>query len=212
MQEIHHKVLTVGHSNHALDIFVDLLRQHRVNALADVRSAPYSRFNPQFNRKPLAAALKADGIGYVYLGRELGGRSERADCYDAEGRVRYDRVAATESFQRGLERVIDGAASHRIALMCAEREPLDCHRTLLVACELDKRGIVVAHIHADGRRESHGQAMDRLVDLVMPSEGPLFHQTQPRTDLVIASAVERHARRVAFVDKSLAAASTESTS
>ena len=161
-------VLTIGHSNHALEVFVGLLRQHRVNALADVRSAPYSRYNPQFNREPLAASLKAKGIAYVYLGRELGGRPGNRRCYDDEGRVLYDRVAATEPFRRGLERVVAGAARLRIALMCAEKEPLHCHRTLLVAQELGKLGVGVAHIHADGKLEPHGDAMDRLIDLTGP--------------------------------------------
>ena len=203
-------VLTIGHSNHALDAFIELLRQHRVNALADVRSAPYSRFNPQFNRESLAASLKAEGIVYVYLGRELGGRSGNRDCYDGEGRIRYDRVAATESFRRGLDRVVDGAARRRIALMCAEKEPLHCHRTLLVAHELDKRGVGVDHIHADGRLESHDDAMDRLVDLAgLRLDGHLFRRAQPRAEL-IAEAVERQAKRAGFVDRHLAAASDES--
>ena len=209
MQKIQSKVFTVGHSNHTLEAFVELLREHRVDALADVRSAPYSRFNPQFNRESFAAALKAGGIAYVYLGRELGGRSGNFDCYDDEGRIVFDRVAATETFQHGLARVVDGAARHRIALMCAEKEPLDCHRTLLVACALDKRGVEVAHIHADGRLESHDQAMSRLIDLVLPSEGPLIRQTQPPTDLMIAEAVKRQAKRIAYRDKSPAAASVE---
>ena len=210
MQEIHHKVFTVGHSNHALDVFVDLLRQHRINALADVRSAPYSRFNPHFNRKPLAAALKENGIRYVYLGRELGGRPDNFECYDEEGRIVFDRVAATETFQRGLARVARGATAHCIALMCAEKEPLECHRTLLVACELDKRGVEVDHIHADGSLEPHDQAMNRLFDFVLPLEGPLFRPAEPPRKLLIAEAVERQARRIGFRDKSLAAAASES--
>ena len=209
MQKIRRKVFTVGHSNHTLEAFLELLREHRVDALADVRSAPYSRFNPQFNREPFAAALKEIGIRYVYLGRELGGRSENFECYDEEGRIVYDRVAATATFKRGLARVVDGAARHRIALMCAEKEPLECHRTLLVACELDKRGVEVDHIHAGGSLEPHGQAMNRLIDLLLPPDGPLFRQTEPPRDLMIVQAVERQARRIGFRDKSLAAASTE---
>ena len=209
MQKIRHKVFTVGHSNHTLEAFVELLREHRVDALADVRSAPYSRFNPQFNREPFAAALKEQGIRYVYLGRELGGRSDNFECYDEEGRIVFDRVAATETFKRGLARVVAGAARHRIALMCAEKEPLECHRTLLVACELDRRGVDVDHIHADGGLEPHDQAMNRLIDLVLPPDGPLFRQTEAPRDLLIAQAVERQARRIGFRNKSLAAASTE---
>lgn len=211
MHKNHGKVLTIGHSNHEIEAFVELLRQHRVDALADVRSAPYSRFNPQFNRETFAASLKEKGVRYVYLGRELGGRSENFECYDEEGRIVFDRVAATETFKRGLARVVDGAARHRIALMCAEKEPLECHRTLLVACELDNRGVDVDHIHADGSLESHDQAMSRLIKLVLPCEGPLIRQAEPPKDVMIAEAVERQVRRIGYRDKSLAATVAEST-
>lgn len=210
MRKVQDKVFTIGHSNHEIEAFVELLRQHRVDALADVRSAPYSRFNPQFNREPFTVALKAGGIAYVYLGRELGGRSDNVGCYDDDGRIVFDRVAATAAFQEGLERLVGGATTHRTAIMCAEKEPLECHRTLLVACELDKRGIEVAHIHADGRLESHGQAMSRLIDLVLPHEGPLIRQTEPPKDLMIAEAVKRQAKRIAFKDERLAASASES--
>ena len=210
MHKIHDKVFTIGHSNHEIEAFVELLRQHRVDALADVRSAPYSRFNPQFNREPFAATLKEKGIRYVYLGRELGGRSENFECYDEEGRIDFDRVAATETFKRGIARVVDGAARHRIVLMCAEKEPLECHRTLLVARELDNRSVEVDHIHADGSLESHDQAMSRLIELVLPCEGPLIRQTEPPRDLMIPEAVERQVRRIGFRDTSLAATDAES--
>ena len=168
-----------------------LLVRHRVTALADVRSAPYSRFNPHFNREPLAAALKAQGIGYVYLGRELGGRSDDRSCYE-DGRIRYDRLERTDRFREGLERVVRGAAEHRIALMCAEKEPLDCHRALLIGHALDKRGVKVAHILSDGGLESHSSLMDRLLawfDL-RPPEGELFR------DELLAEAIARRVERV----------------
>ena len=194
MNESRDTVLTIGHSTHGLDAFIALLQQHNVNAVADVRSAPYSRFNPQFNRQPLAEALEAEGIRYVYLGHELGGRSDDPACYE-DGRVRYDRVAATESFRNGLARVVHGATSYRIALMCAEREPLDCHRTLLVAPALDERGVDVAHIHADGRLEPHAEVMNRLLDVLKLPRDSLYGTREE----LIATAVARQARRVAYV-------------
>ena len=155
----------------------------------------------------MAASLKAEGIAYVFLGRELGGRPGDRGCYDDEGRVLYGRVAATEPFRRGLERVVDGAARFRIALMCAEKEPLHCHRTLLVAHELDKRGVGVAHIHDDGRLESHGGAMDRLIELTgLRPDGDLFRPAEARAEL-IAEAMERQARRAAYVSRGSAAGS-----
>ena len=193
------QVLTIGHSNHSLEAFLELLANHGVTAVADVRSAPFSRFCPQFNRDALSAALKDRGIRYTCLGRELGGRSADPACY-RDGQVRYELVARTSSFRDGLARIVDGAARHRIALMCAEKEPLDCHRTLLVAPALAALGIAVSHILADGRLEPHEKTLDRLLEQFdLRPGGDLF---QPREELV-ADALARQARRVAFVSKDM---------
>ena len=198
MNEARGTVLTIGHSTHALDAFVALLQRHHVTAVADVRSVPYSRFNPQFNREPFAKALEAEGIRYVPLGNELGGRSDDPACYEA-GRIRYDRVAATASFRSGLARVVQGAASYRIALMCAEKEPLDCHRTLLVARALDAEGVDIAHIHADGALEPHRAAMDRLLDSQkLPREDDL---SGTREDFIATAIARRSARFAHVADK-----------
>src|SRR2546430_918595 len=108
-------VFTIGHSTHASDKFIELLRTHRIEVLADVRSHPYSRFNPQFNRESLQSDLKSTGLKYVFLGRELGARSDDRTCY-VEGAVQYDRLAATSLFQEGLDRVLEGVRTYRIAL------------------------------------------------------------------------------------------------
>ncbi len=199
MSALTHPVLTVGHSTHTIEIFLALLAQHEVTALADVRSAPYSRVNPQFNREALEQSLIAHGIKYVFLGRELGARSNDRTCYE-NGRVQYARLARTDLFRSGIERVIRGANDYRIVLMCAEREPLECHRTLLVARALAELGIVVQHILADGRLESQEAAMERLVNVAGFSHQDLFRS---RDDL-IAEALVRQEERVAYVDKKLA--------
>ena len=155
-------VLTIGHSTHPLEDFIDLLRRHRVTALADVRSTPYSRYNPQFNQLVLKRRLKGESIAYVFLGAELGGRSDNPTFY-RDGHINYDRLGRTDAFQYGLGRVTRGAADYRIALMCAEKEPLHCHRSLLVAPALVARGVKVAHILADGTLESHEDTMKRLL-------------------------------------------------
>lgn len=190
-------VLTIGHSNHSWEAFAALLELHDVGAVADVRSAPYSRFNPHFDRETFSDALKGRGMAYVYLGRELGGRSEDPRCYEG-GRVRYDRIALTDRFRDGIERVVRGAGKHRIALMCAEKEPLDCHRTLLVAPALERKGIVVAHVRADGILEPNAKAMDRLLDKFdLRPDGDLFQR--PREELVL-EAIALQAKRAAHVD------------
>ena len=188
-------ILTIGHSNHTQEFFLELLTRHRVTALADVRSAPYSRFNPQFDREKLSEALRASTIKYVYLGEELGGRSDDQSCYE-HGRVRYDRLARTPLFRDGLHRVMRGAQEYRVALMCAEKEPLHCHRTLLVGQELDQRGVDVAHILPDGRLEAHASAMTRLLaEFNLENDEDLFHGNRPRGELIV-EAIAVQARRV----------------
>lgn len=191
-------VFTIGHSTHSLEAFVALLNRHGVTAIADVRSAPFSRFNPQFNREALKGALAANRIKYVFLGRELGARSSDASCYE-NGRVLYTRLARTELFRSGLNRIIKGSLEFRIALMCAEKEPLDCHRTLLVARVLTERGCIVEHILADGRLEAHGDAMARLLDIVGIPRRDLFRS---REDL-LAEALARQEERIAYVNEGL---------
>ena len=196
MTVIETRVLTVGHSNHPLETFVSLLRRHDVTTLADVRSTPYSRFNPQFNRKSLDASLQAHGIAYLFLGQALGGRPEDRSCYE-DGRVRYDRLAQTPLYREGIDQVIERAEVERLALMCAEREPLDCHRTLLVGRSLVERNLAVAHILADGTLEPHDDAMDRLLDSVGLPAGDLLHSK----DEMIAEAVSRKEGRIAHKNK-----------
>ena len=185
MTVIETRVLTVGHSNHPLETFVSLLQQHDVTTLADVRSAPYSRFNPQFNRKSLDAALQTHGIAYRFMGHALGGRPEDPSCYE-DGRVRYDRLAQTSLYRDGIDRVVAAARDERIALMCAEKEPLDCHRTLLVGRTLSGRGVAVTHILADGALEPHADTMDRLLDSVKLPRGDLLHSKQELIEQALA--------------------------
>ncbi len=194
-----HAVFTIGHSTHSADVFISLLRVHGVEAVADVRSSPFSRFNPQFNRQSLETSLKQNSIHYVFLGRELGARSDDPSCYE-DGRVQYARLAQTPAFQNALDRVIDGAARYRIALMCAEKEPLECHRTLLVAKALRARSVEVLHIHADGRLETHQAAMDRLLELTGVSKEDLFRSREQ----LVSEALIRQEQNVAYVDEKLA--------
>ena len=203
-------ILTIGHSNHELEFFVGLLDAHRVTALADVRSTPFSRHNPQFNRERLADTLKASGVKYAYLGRELGGRSDDLSCYE-RGRIRYDRLARTSRFRNGLDRIVRGAEDYRIALMCAEREPLDCHRTLLVGHELDRLGIDVAHILPGKPLESHADAMDRLLAKFGLDEYDLISRGEPR-DERIRKAIERQAEVVGHAAENVSEISEMETS
>jgi len=192
-------VYTVGHSTHAVEQFLDLLERNGVTAIADVRSSPFSRHNPQFNKDTLSVELKKRGIAYVFVGKELGARSDDPACYEG-GRVRYDRLAQTSIFKAGLDRVLSGAQKYRIALMCAEKEPLDCHRTLLVSRALEQLGVSIVHILSDGSTEAQAKTMSRLLDLVGLPHEDLFRSH----DELVATACELREQKIAYVDEALA--------
>jgi uncharacterized protein (DUF488 family) len=144
------EICTVGHSRHEISALLDLLRQHQIEVVADVRSHPSSRYNPQFNRNSLRSSLLAAKIEYVFLGQELGGRPPEPEFYDAGGHVLYGAVAKSERFGAGLERLLTGAGTYRVAILCSEENPENCHRHLLVGRVLAGRGIAVHHIRGDG--------------------------------------------------------------
>jgi len=151
---------SVGHSNHTLDHFLHLLIQSRIEAVADVRSEPHSRYSPHFDREQLRPALEREGIRYWFLGRELGGRPAGDEFYDPMGRVKYDRLAESPRFQEGIRRLRAGLADHRMALMCSEEDPRQCHRYLLVARVLEQSGVPVLHVRGDGRIQTAADLED----------------------------------------------------
>ena len=197
-------VLTIGHSTHSIGEFLDLLEMHGVTSVADVRSSPYSRRQPQFNREALRRVLEERGIGYDFRGVELGARSEERSCYE-NGRVQYRRVAKTDLFRSGVDLVMGEARERRVALLCAEKEPLDCHRTLLVARALADRCVSVAHIHADGRLETQDDAMMRLLSMLKMPAADFFQTREQR----IEEACARQEARIAYVDPRLCRESEE---
>lgn len=200
------QVFTVGHSNHPTSRFLDLLRRHAVTTIADVRSAPYSQFAPQFSQVPLRNTLQGEGIKYAFLGRELGARSTDPACYE-NGRVRYDRLAQTDLFQVGIGRLVNGSDSESIAILCTEKDPLDCHRTLLVARALIGRGLAVEHIRADGSLESYEDSMLRLLKRTGQPPPDFFTTDDERID----RALRDQEARIAYVDKDLARTSDGTT-
>jgi uncharacterized protein (DUF488 family) len=157
-------LLTIGHSNLPADRFMALLASADVTAVGDVRSIPFSRWCPWFSAKALAQRLLGDGIAYIALGEQLGGRPRDPKLY-RNGVADYEAMAARAEFVAGLERVVDEIARHRVCLMCAEREPLDCHRCLLVGRALAERGLTLGHIRADGTIEAHAATEERLLAL-----------------------------------------------
>lgn len=150
-------MFTIGHSNHSAEKLVGLLKGHGIEVLVDTRSRPYSRYAPHFNARAIEASLLGDGIGYLFLGRELGGWPEGQDFYDVEGRVDYALVERSGPFLDGISRLEKEIRALTVALLCSEENPAGCHRRLLVGRVLGERGIVVRHIRGDGRVQTEGE-------------------------------------------------------
>jgi uncharacterized protein (DUF488 family) len=189
-------IFTIGHSTHSLDVLIELLKKCAVTAVADVRSHPYSRYNPQFNRETFKANLKAYGLDYVFLGVELGARSEDPACY-REGQVQFELVARTSLFKEGLARVHNGMKAHRICLLCAEKDPLFCHRTILVCRHLRAPDIQINHILEDGTIEPHQDAERRLMEILRVPESTLFTTFEQQVE----RAYDIQAKKIAYVEK-----------
>jgi hypothetical protein len=147
-------VLTAGHSNQALEDLIDRLRRHRVEAVVDARSQPYSRYSPHFGRESLERAVRRAAMQYLFMGDTLGGRPSDRACYNAEGKVQYDWVEEQEFYRKGIERLLSGIARYRVCLLCSEEDPIRCHRRLLVGRTLQRRGVFVQHIRREGGLES----------------------------------------------------------
>ena len=187
------EIFTIGHSTHPIERFVGLLEGQRVQVLADVRSTPFSRFNPQFNREKLAGSLAASGIRYEFVGDALGARSTDPACHES-GRVSYARLAESAAFRRGIEQLLSTAGAERVAIMCAEKEPFDCHRTILVGRALERAHVDVRHILADGSVEEHRQTMERLAGRLKLPTGDLFSGATERLE----AAYELQGARMAY--------------
>src|SRR5260370_42682885 len=167
-------VYPIGHWNGAAERLLGLLIQHGVGSVADVRSQPYSRFNPQFNREDLACVLKASGLEYLFLGHELGARSSNSACY-RDGRAQYSLIAKTPLFEQGIERLRGAMEDGRVVILCAEKEPLTCPRSILIGRYLHERDFDVRHILEDSSLADHDAFLLRLLALHGMQENHLFH-------------------------------------
>ncbi|MBL7152832.1 MAG: DUF488 domain-containing protein [Phycisphaerae bacterium] len=199
---------TIGHSNHKIDDFIHLLRLHEITCIMDVRSTPYSRYSPQFNHKPLALALRTAGIEYTYLGDRLGARPDNTHCSGAN-HVNFEYLAQTEAFKSGLARLIEVASEYRVALMCAEKEPLQCHRCILICRHLKPYTFCIKHILADGSTENHGDTEHRLI-MMLKIEPTLFEPTKTDADL-IEQAYDRQAEIISYNSESEISTTTHNT-
>jgi len=184
---------TIGHSNHTIENFIALLKRYGVTCIADVRSAPYSRYCPQFNKGALAASLQAAGITYMFMGKELGARPDDPCCYEG-GFVNFQEIAKREEFKRGIERLLADISKHRVALMCAEKDPLQCHRTIFIARGIKRPNLHIKHILANGSVEEHAEAERRLVKM-LKVEPTLFGPPKKETE-TIEQAYDQQTERI----------------
>ncbi len=187
------EILTIGHSNHPAERFLALLKAAGIALLVDVRSVPFSRRLPHFSRPRLEALLANAGIAYEFRGAELGGRPRRADLFQ-DGIADYEHMAAEPEFQSGLARVRELAAKRRTTLLCAERDPLDCHRALLVGRGLAETGLAITHILADGSLEPQTALEERLLRISGGDSPDLLSSRETR----LAAAYRARARRAAY--------------
>jgi uncharacterized protein (DUF488 family) len=178
-------VFTVGHSNHSAEKFIRLLKGYGIEILIDTRSRPYSRHAPRFNARALEAGLSKDGIGYLFLGGELGGRPEGGEFYDAKGRVDYALVGCSQPFLDGISRLEQEIRILTVVLLCSEEDPTSCHRRLLVGRALEERGIMLLHIRGDGSIQTEDE-MDGGQPILFPER-----EARPRKSIRSASRKRR---------------------
>lgn len=185
-----HTLFTIGHSNHEIDFFLELLQAHAIDCVVDVRSIPSSQYNPQYNKKPLAVFLEKHSIQYMHFGKEFGARQSDPAVFDKEDRVDYERVQQTASFKQGVDRLKQGLQKgFKIALMCAEADPLNCHRFAMISVYLSRHGFEVKHILKDKSLVSQPEAEERLMEKYakkLPKPN-LFEPDIDRTDQLQAA-------------------------
>lgn len=186
-------IYTIGYSPHTLDSFLTVLKNHKISAVADVRSSPYSQFKPEFNREIIKDFLKRNSITYVFLGEYCGARVDDQSCY-VNGKVDYNLVAKNIKFKDGLKRIQKGMEDFRIALMCAEKDPIMCHRTILVCRNLHSTGVNIKHILSNGKIEEHKDSEHRLMKLFKLDQLDMFRSEQQRLD----DAYTRQGCKIAF--------------
>ena len=195
-----YELYTIGHSNHTIEKFVELVSMHSITAVFDVRSHPYSKFNPQFNRETIEEELKKHNIKYYFLGEELGPRSNDHECY-INGKVQYSSISKTFQFRQGIERLLVEMESNRILIMCAEKDPITCHRTILICRHMRQYDIEIKHILENGGIERNSDAEKRLMKTlnISQEQGDLFSSLKE----LIEKAYDIQGEKIAYISKTL---------
>ena len=186
-------IFTIGYSVHEIYDFINILKKYNINALADVRSQPFSGYKPEYNKKPLSISLKKENIIYIFLGEECGARTSNSECY-SNGKANYSLIANTDSFKKCINRIKKGMKKYNICLMCAEKDPVNCHRTVLICRNLKYDYINIKHILSDGSLEDHSLTEKRMMKLNKIPESDLF---MPKEEL-LQKAYDKQGEKIAY--------------
>ncbi len=191
-------LFTIGYSGRSIDNLIALLKQHKITVLCDVRSMPYSSRNPDFNREPLKKTLKSHHLEYVFLGEELGARPKDLSCY-VDGKAIYRKIAASTLFKNGLERIKIGMQKNYVlALTCAEKDPVTCHRSILICRNLRGQGIGIRHLIDHETTETQADIEKRLISQ-LKLHPDMFKDTD--SNALIERAYDVQGDRMAYVEK-----------
>jgi uncharacterized protein (DUF488 family) len=155
-------IYTIGHSNLEANEFIHILHHYQMQLVADVRSKPYSQYCPQFNKDIIEQALNNSGINYLFLGKELGARPEEQSFY-VDGKVSFEKLKISDIFRKGITKLIEEARKSRTVIMCSEKEPINCHRSILISRVLVKEGVKVKHIIDEKEVLEHCCLEERLL-------------------------------------------------
>jgi uncharacterized protein (DUF488 family) len=197
MMEQNNKIIyTIGYAAHTIESFITALDKFNITAIADVRSQPYSKFKPEFNKENLRKSLINNGIEYVFLGDNMGARIKAPECYK-NGQVNYELISQHPLFQTGIDRLLKGMEKYSIALMCAEKDPINCHRTILICRHLKRYQIQIYHILDANTFESHSETEIRLMKLFNLEQPDLFMKDSDR----LAEAYSRQEEKIAYVEE-----------
>jgi uncharacterized protein (DUF488 family) len=187
------RIYSIGYSAYSIDSFINILQKYQINVIADVRSQPYSQFKPEFNRENLKQTLKKVGIKYVFLGDNVGARIAVPECYK-NGQADYQLIAENPLFKEGLDRIRKGTKKFLITLMCAEKDPINCHRAILICRYLRNDDIEIIHIKDDDTIENHKETEIRLMKSFRLDQPDFFISDSERLE----EAYNRQGEKIAF--------------
>ena len=199
MEQYKDSIYSIGYATHTIESFINTLKKFNITAIADVRSLPYSKFKPEFNRENLKQALINNGIEYVFLGDNIGARIEAPECYK-NGKADYHLISKRPLFQKGLGRILKGMKKYSIAIMCAEKDPINCHRTILICKHLKNDNIKIIHIIDSNTTENHTETELRLMKLYQLDQPDLFINDSERLE----EAYNRQWGKIAYVAETTA--------